>query len=162
MSLVFCLFDCFLSLSSHFIGTYHVIAAAILSVNDTTICLECHFKHNSPSTGCYAVFHPINTTGERFPLYYKIIKSPHDTIASDCISTIPNGVYSISILDALSYEEGMFNNTAINIPSLITIHRMTTNIMSVSSMSLTPTATASLGTYASYYIHVLSYYVLFI
>ena len=122
------------------------MSAVILSVSDTKVCLECRFKHNSPSTGCYAVFHPINTTGEGFPLYYKIIKSPHDTIASDCTSSIPNGVYSVSMLDALSYEEGLFNNTVINIPSLITIHRMTTNIMSVSSMSLTPTTT-SFGTY---------------
>ena len=132
------------------IGTYHVISAVILSVNDTTVCLECRFKHKSPSTGCYAAFHPINATGEGFLLYYKIIKSPHDTTASDCISTIPNGVYSISILDALNYEEGMLNNTAINISSLITIHRMTTNIMLVSSMSLTPTTTTSLGINALY------------
>ena len=135
---------------SHFIGTYHVISAALLSTNDTTVCLECQFKHNSPSTGCYAVFHPINTTGDALPLYYKIMKSLHDTIASDCISTLPNGVYSISILDALSYEEGMFNNTAINIPSLITMHRITTTIMLVSSKSVTPTTTtASLGTCTS-------------
>ena len=81
------------------IGTYHVIAAAVLSTKNTTVCLECRFKQNSPSFGCYAVFYPtINT--KKFPLYYKIMKSPNDTIASDCISTVPNGVYSISILDA--------------------------------------------------------------
>ncbi|XP_019857841.1 PREDICTED: uncharacterized protein LOC109586109 [Amphimedon queenslandica] len=124
------------------ISTYHVITAALLSTNDTTVCLECQFKQNSPSTGCYAVFHPINTTGEVFPIYYRIMKSLHDTIVSDCISTLPNGVYSISILDALSYEEGMFNNTAINIPSLITIQKMTTTLL-VSSMSVSPATTVS-------------------
>ena len=109
----------------HFSGTYHVINAIILSVNDTTVCLECSFKQNSPSTGCYAALHAINATGEGVPvLYYKILKSLHDTIAIDCISTIPNGVYSITILDALSYDKGLLNNTAINISSLITIHRM--------------------------------------
>ena len=101
-------------------ATYHVVSATILSFNDTTVCLLCIFRHNSPSTGCYAVFHPINHT-RRGVSYHKIMKSLLDTTASDCINTLPNGVYSVSVLDVLSYKEGRYNNTAVTISSLVTI-----------------------------------------
>ena len=121
------------------LGTYHVIAAAISTVNDTTVCLECSFRHNSPSTGCYAVFHPINTTRGDSPLiYFKITKSQADSV-SGCISTLPNGVYSISVLDALSYEEGKFNNTVVNISLPITINSTMFVIPLTTSMIATTT-----------------------
>ncbi|XP_019850876.1 PREDICTED: uncharacterized protein LOC109581304 [Amphimedon queenslandica] len=67
-------------------------------------------------------------------MYYKIMKPPADS-ASGCISTLPNGVYSISVLDALSYEEGTFNNTAIDILLLITINNTMFVIPSTTSMT---------------------------
>ena len=117
-----------LSLPPHFLSlfsldTYHVVSATILSSNNTTVCLECTFRHNSPSTDCYAVFHPIDHT--RGVSYYKIMKSLVDTTASDCIDTLPNGVYSVSVLDVLRYEEKRYNNTAVTISSLITINGTT-------------------------------------
>ena len=62
--------------------------------------------------------------------------------ASDCINTLPNGVYSVSVLDALSYEEGNYNNTAVTISSLITINSTTSTPM-VSTITLIPTTTKS-------------------
>ena len=121
--------------------TYHVMSATILSSNATTVCLECIFRHNSPSTGCYAVFHPINHTGGGVS-YHKIMKSLVATTASNCINTLPNGVYSVSVLDALSYEEGNYNNTAVTISSLITINKTTSTPM-VSTITLIPTTTKS-------------------
>ena len=130
--------------------TYHVVSATIVSSNETTICLECSFRHNSSSTGCYAVFHPINHTGGVGVSYHKIIKSLVDTTASDCINTLPNGVYSVSVLDVLSYEEGSYNNTAVTISSLITINKTTSTSM-VSTMILIPTTTKS-NMYMSVYV----------
>ena len=97
--------------------------------------MECSFRHNSPSTGCYAVFHPINHTEEGVS-YHKIIKSLVDTTASDCINTLPNGVYSVSVLDVLSYEEGSYNNTAVTISSLITISTSNTPILNQTTIIL--------------------------
>ena len=115
--------------------TYHVVSATIVSSNETTVCLECSFRHNSSSNGCYAVFHPINHTGGGVS-YHKIMKSLVDTTASDCIDTLPNGVYSVSVLDALSYEEERYNNTAVTISSVITIDSTT----STTTLLLSPTA----------------------
>ena len=108
----------------HYSDTHHVISATVLSVNDGTVCLECSFRHNSPSTSCYAAFLPITTKKRATVFYYKITKSlPYaEERVSDCIDTLPNGVYQVSALDVLSYEEGSFNNTAFVIPSLITIN----------------------------------------
>ncbi|XP_019855868.1 PREDICTED: uncharacterized protein LOC109584541 [Amphimedon queenslandica] len=104
-------------------NTYHVISAAILSINDSAVCLQCIFRNNSQSTGCYGVFKPINNTeGGSTTVYYKIIKPLMDTVAIGCANTLPNGMYSVSILDALSYQEGRFNNTAINMSSIIIIN----------------------------------------
>ena len=130
-----------LSLSLFSADTYHVVSATIVSSNETTVCLECSFRHNSPSTGCYAVFHPIDHTGGVGVSYHKIIKSLVDATASDCINTLPNGVYSVSVLDALSYEEGSYNNTAVTISSLITINKTTST--SMVSTVLIPTTTKS-------------------
>ena len=69
------------------------------------------------------------------------MKSLVDTTASDCINTLPNGVYSVSVLDVLSYEEGSYNNTAVAISSLITIDKTTTSM--VSTIILIPTTTKS-------------------
>ena len=70
------------------------------------------------------------------------MKSLVATTASDCINTLPNGVYSVSVLDALSYEEGSYNNTAVTISSLITINKTTSTPM-VSTITLIPTTTKS-------------------
>ena len=70
------------------------------------------------------------------------MKSLVDTTASDCINTLPNGVYSVSVLDDLSYEEGNYNNTAVMISSFITINKTTSTSM-VSTMILIPTTTKS-------------------
>ena len=56
------------------------------------------------------------------------------TTASDCIDTLPNGVYSVSVLDVLSFEEERYNNTAVTVSSLIIINKTTsTSIILVSS-----------------------------
>ena len=124
-----------LSLSLFSPDTYHVVSATIVSSNETTICLECSFRHNSPSTGCYAVFHPINHTGKGVS-YHKIMKSLADTTASDCINTLPNGVYSVSVLDVLSYEEERYNNFAVTIPLLITVNTSNTSILNQTTIIL--------------------------
>ncbi|XP_019863702.1 PREDICTED: uncharacterized protein LOC109592772 [Amphimedon queenslandica] len=106
-------------------NTYHVISATILSSNDSTVCLQCNFRNNSQSTGCYAAFQLINNNEGPISatiVYYEIIKSLMDTVAIGCVNTLPNGMYSVSILDALSYQEGRFNNTAINMSSIIIIN----------------------------------------
>ena len=67
------------------------------------------------------------------------MKSLVDTTASDCIDTLPNGVYSVSVLDVLSYEEERYNNTAVTISSLITINgttSTTTLLLSFTAMIL--------------------------
>ena len=124
-----------LSLSLFSPDTYHVVSATIVSSNDTKVCLECSFRHNSPSTGCYAVFHPINHTGEKVS-YHKIMKSLVDTTASDCINALPNGVYSVSVLDVLSYEEERYNNFAVTIPLLITVNTSNTSILNQTTIIL--------------------------
>ncbi|XP_019855879.1 PREDICTED: uncharacterized protein LOC109584545 isoform X2 [Amphimedon queenslandica] len=106
-------------------NTYHVISATILSSNDSTVCVQCNFRNNSQSTGCYAAFQLINNNEGPISatiVYYEIIKPLMDTVAIGCINTLPNGMYSVSILDTLSYQEGRFNNTAINMSSIIIIN----------------------------------------
>ena len=50
------------------------------------------------------------------------MKSLSEVRVSDCINALPNGVYQVSALDTLSYEEGRFNDTAVVVPSLIIIN----------------------------------------
>ena len=45
-----------------------------------------------------------------------------DTVAIGCVNTLPNGMYSVLILDALSYQKGRFNNTAVTISSIVIIN----------------------------------------
>ena len=78
------------------------------------------------------------------------MKSLVDTTASDCINTLPNGVYSVSVLDVLRYEEERYNNTAATISSFVTIDKTTSTSM-VSTIILIPTTTKS-NMYMSVYV----------
>ena len=78
------------------------------------------------------------------------MKSLVDTTASDCINTLPNGVYSVSVLDVLSYKEERYNNTAVTISPFITIDKTTSTSM-VSTIILIPTTTKS-NMYISVYV----------
>ena len=64
------------------------------------------------------------------------MKSLVDTTASDCINTLPNGVYSVSVLDVLSYEEERYNNFAVTIPLLITVNTSNTSILNQTTIIL--------------------------
>lgn len=103
--------------------THHIIEGRVLAATLTTVCIECRFRVNAPSSACYIIFN--STHGAA--VIRKIEKPVTVSVIHNCFNLIPDGVYSISIIDGQSYKNNL-NNTAVVLSSLITISHSTTEM----------------------------------
>ena len=75
------------------------------------------------------------------------MKSLMDAVAIGCVNTLPNGMYSVSILDALSYQKGRFNNTAVTISSIVIINNTFITDAGITSSAILISTTMIYGNY---------------
>ena len=134
------------------VGTHHVINASVIVSNNKTVCIECIFRKNLYSSGCYAIFHSNSSE-----IYKEIKKSHYQINANACFDNIPNGIYSISILDSRNYNENRISNIAIALLAPVTIiHRRSTDVINVYTSSYSNTYEIAFDT-LTYNTHIYMY-----